>query len=88
MAFTSTISQRPTAQGNKRMSMGTFSCASVAGGDIDTGMRSCESLLLQGVSSAVLANAPVVNETLPVDGSEVTIVTDSSAAGNWIAWGY
>jgi len=88
MAFSTTITLRPIATGNRRMSMGTFSCASTTGGDINTGLRSCEMIVLQQVGSAVVADAPVVNETLPVAGSAVTIVTASSAAGNWIAWGY
>lgn len=88
MAFSSTITQRAVANGNKRMSMGTFDCASVATGNINTGLRSCEHISLIVKSSAVATNAPVVNEALPVDGSAVTIVTDSSAVGNWIAWGY
>lgn len=88
MAFTSSISQRPIAVGNRRMSMGAYSCASVATGDIDTGLRTCQHISLTQVSSAVTSTAPVVDETLPVAGSAVTIVTASSAAGNWIAWGY
>lgn len=88
MAFSTTISQNPIAVGNRRMSWGTFSCSSATGGNIDTGLRSCENIVLQQVSSAVVADAPVVNETLPVAGSAVTIVTTASAAGNWIAWGY
>ena len=88
MAFSSTITQRPIAIGNRRMSFGTYNCASVAGGNIDTGLRSCEQIHLTQVSSAVTSTAPVVNETLPVAGSAVTIVTASSGAGNWMAWGY
>ena len=88
MAFTSTCTQRPTAMGNRRMSYGTYSCASVAGGDIDTKLTRCEFISLTQVGSAVTSTAPVVNETLPVAGSAVTIVTASSAAGVWQAWGY
>jgi hypothetical protein len=88
MAFSSTISQRPIAMGNMRVSMGTYSCASVATGDIDTGLRECKHIQLTQVASAVTSTAPVVDETLPVAGSAVTIVTASSAAGNWMAWGY
>lgn len=88
MAFSSSVTQRPIATGNRRMSFGTFDCASVAGGNIDTGLTRCEQIVLQQVSSAVVADAPVVNETLPAAGSAVTIVTTASAAGNWIAWGY
>ena len=88
MAFSTTITLNPTAVGNRRMSMGTFDCASVTGGNIDTGLRSCEAIVLQQVSSAVVADAPVVDETLPVAGSAVTIATTTSTAGTWIAWGF
>lgn len=88
MAFSSTIQQRGIAVGNRRMAFGTFSCASVAGGDVDTGLRKVEHISLTVVGSAVASTASVVNETLPCAGNAVTIVTPSSAAGNWIAWGY
>ena len=87
MAFSTTITQRAVAMGSKRMSMGTFSCSSVTGGDVNTGLRKCEHMQCMQTNSAV-ANAIVVNETFPVAGSAVTIVTDSGAAGNWVAWGY
>ena len=89
MAFASTITQRPIAAAPRRMSWGTFtSSAGGIGGDIDTGLRSCENIILQQVAAAVVADAPVVNETLPVAGNAVTIVTTTDAAGIWIAWGY
>jgi len=87
MAFSSTVTDK-TVFGNKRRHAGTFSCASVATGDIDTGLRSCESITLTHKSSAVVTNCPAVDETLPCAGSAVTIVTDSSAAGYWEATGY
>jgi hypothetical protein len=87
MAFSSTVTDK-TVFGNKRRHHGTFSCSSAAGGDIDTGLRRCESINLTHMASAVVANCPVVDETLPCDGSAVTIVTDSSAAGYWEATGY
>lgn len=89
MAFASTISQRPRAVGNERMSRGTFTNgASDAGGDINTGLRKCEHISLQHTGSAVAADAPAVNETLPCAGSAVTIVTTAGADGIWQAWGY
>lgn len=89
MAFSSTITKRPVSVGYRRESYGTFTNASAAtGGDIDTGLRSCESIQLQYTGSAVVANAAVVNETLPCDGSAVTIVTHGDACGIWIAQGY
>jgi len=88
MAFTSAVYVRSNS-GNKRMHMGTWTTSSTeTGGDIDTGLRSCESIMLTGSGSAVTADAPVINETLPADGSAVTIVTTASSDGYWIAWGY
>lgn len=89
MAFTTAITQRPTAIGNKRMSAGTFANGGGStGGDIDTGLNRCEAIWLQHTGAAVSADAPVVNETLPVAGSAVTIVTTADTSGNWIAMGY
>ncbi|MHC4310883.1 MAG: hypothetical protein ACYSW3_00245 [Planctomycetota bacterium] len=87
MAFGSAITVK-TVFGNKRFHAGTFSCASVAGGDVNTGLRSCETMNLTLQGSAVASTAPAVNESLPVAGSAVTIVTPSSAAGYWEATGY
>ena len=87
MAFSSAVTYK-TVFGNKRVHYGTFSGASVTGGSINTGLRSCEHISLLVKSSAVAANAPVVNEDLPVDGSAVTVVHDSSAAGYWMGLGY
>jgi hypothetical protein len=87
MAFGSAITEKSQA-GNKRVHYGTFDCASVTGGDIDTGLRSCEMIELTCKGSAVATNAPAVDEDLPVDGSAVTIVADSGQTGYWIARGY
>lgn len=88
MAFTSTITNK-TVFGNKRRHTGTFlSNSSTAGGDINTGLRMCETISLVHKSSAVVASAPVVNETLPVAGTAVTIVTVANTAGYWEATGY
>ena len=89
MAFSSSITQRATSVGNKRMSYGEYiSSGGGTGGDIDTGLRSCELIALTPFGAAVATNASVVNETFPVAGSAVTIVTDADQAGYWIAWGY
>lgn len=88
MAFTSAIVTK-TVFGNKRVHFGTFTTSGAeTGGDIDTGLRSCEEIFLQQMAAAVTADAPVINETLPVDGSAVTIVTTASADGYWMAIGY
>jgi hypothetical protein len=77
-----------TVMGNERMTWGTYSDAAPAGGgDINTRLRLCTKIVLQPYGSAVATNASVVNETLPVAGSAVTIVCDNSQTGMWIAWG-
>ena len=87
MAFGSAITEK-NASTNKRRHHGTFDCASVTGGDIDTGLRKCDDIHLQCKGSAVAGNAPAINEDLPCDGSAVAIVTDSGHVGTWTAWGY
>ncbi len=89
MAFSSTISANATVMGNKRVRFGTFtSDGGSTGGDIDTGLRIVEAIFLQQKAAAVVADAPVVNETLPCAGSAVTIVTTANAVGYWMAVGY
>jgi len=85
MAFASTITCR-TIAGNKTVTFGTWT-TDTTGGDINTGLHSCEFITLQQNKSAVIANAPVVNETLPVAGDAVTIVVDSGEGGYWMAIG-
>ena len=88
MAFSSAITQRPIAMGNQRISYGSWDATGVTGGDIDTGLRKCHSLMLTHKGSAVEAAVAVVNETYPCDGSAVTIVCTSGDAGYWQAVGY
>jgi hypothetical protein len=89
MAWSSAVVQRAIqAYANKRKSWGTFDASSAAGGDIDTGLRICEKITLTCKGSAVAANAPAVDESLPVAGSAVTIVCDSGQQGFWEATGY
>jgi hypothetical protein len=47
----------------------------------------CEHIKLQHGGPAVVTDAPVVNETLPVAGSAVTIVTVANKSGTWEALG-
>ena len=88
MAFESAVTSQGV-QGNKKITKGTYTNASGdSGGDVDTALIMCESLVLQPNDTAVIANAAVVNETLPVSGAAVTIVTTASEDGVWIAEGY
>ncbi len=88
MAFTYTVTEKGV-DGNKRRHWGTYTSAGGStGGDINTALLKCEMIALTPNSNAVGANQAVVNETLPYDGSAVTIVTDANQVGYWIAWGY
>jgi len=86
-AFASAIKGR-SVFGNKRVTWGTFTpSGGSTGGDINTGLRRCESILLQYGGAAAITDAAVVNETLPCSGAAVTIVTVADKAGTWIAIG-
>ena len=87
MAFASAITNRDV-WGDKAVTIGTFTNGEAdAGGDINTGLHRCEMIILQHGKSAVIANQPVINETLPVDGSAVTVVTDTGEDGTFLAIG-
>ena len=87
MAFTSTITG-VSVFGNKRIAWGTYSTSSTdAGGDITTGLSVVDFIALTETASAVTADCPVVNETLPLAGGVVTIVQTASADGYWFAFG-
>jgi hypothetical protein len=87
MAFVSAITSRDV-WGSKAIVLGTYTNgAGDSGGDINTGLHRCEGIFLQPNGAAVSANAPVFDETLPVDGSAVTIVTDAGEDGSFIAIG-
>ncbi len=90
MVFTSTpIESQPHVVGDRKSNYGTYvNDSGSTGGDIDTGMKVCQTLILQPVGAAVGANVPKVNETFPADGDAVTIVTDADESGIWIAQGY
>lgn len=86
MALTQAISGT-TKAGDKFMSWGTFNAASVTGGDIDTGLKICESMMLTHNGSAVETSVMVVNETFPVAGNAITFVCNTSDTGYWFAIG-
>jgi hypothetical protein len=87
MSFASAIIGR-NFSGPKARTFGTFTNAGGdTGGNIDTGLRMCESIKLTHTGAAVVASAPSVNETLPVAGNAITIVTVDGADGLWEAIG-
>ena len=87
MAFSYTILGQ-TVFGNKRVVYGTFANAGGStGGDIATGLDVCENITLQHTGSAVVASAPVANETFPLAGGVVTVVTVADTNGLFTAFG-
>jgi hypothetical protein len=87
VAFSSTVHGRPKSIGHIRMSYGRFD-ATVDGGDIDTNLRMCHCMMLTHEGSAVEASMACINETLPVDGSAVSVFTADDDTGYWLAFGY
>jgi len=87
MGFTSTITDRPKAVGHERMSRGTWDGGGENGGNINTGLRMCHFITLTP-GAAATAYGMAVNETLPYDGSAVTIACGADVDGYWQAWGY
>lgn len=87
MAFTSAITDK-TVIGNLRMHYGTYtSSGGGTGGNIETGLSTVNLFVLQPKGSAVATNGSVVNETFPLTGSPVTIVSDADQVGQWMAVG-
>lgn len=88
MAFSYTLIDRENI-GTRKMAWGTFTNgASDTGGDVDTGLACVEAAWLQVKGTAVDSNAPVINETFPVVGGIITIVTTADADGLWFAIGF
>lgn len=74
--------------GAQRATMGTYtSSGGSTGGDIYTGLQKVNQIILQPKGAAVVAAAPVANETFPVV-DPVTIVTGADEAGYWMAIGH
>ncbi len=98
MAFTAKMTRyhEPAPFGGLIMTSGWYkSDGGSTGGDINTGLLECVSLLLQPHANAVVANAPAVNENFgtdaamdqPMNGKAVTVVTAANEVGRWVAFG-
>lgn len=75
--------------GSMSVTYGTFTNGGGdVGGNIATGMRRVEMMMLAYSGAAAITEAPSINATFPCDGSSVAIVTPAGADGYWIAWGY
>lgn len=88
MAFSFTVDSSVHV-GGTRIVYGGYNCNSVTGGDIKTGLSVVNAIHLQPKGTSILANQPVVNETLPLANTDgaVTIVTTSGEVGTWFAVG-
>ena len=91
MAFISAITGRgrQNAVADFAFAFGTYTneVGGDTGGDIDTGLKEVHVFILQPGGGTVIASAPVVNETLPADGSAITIVNTGNEDGQWFAIG-
>lgn len=87
MAFSYTIENEQTLDGNTRIVYGTWNSDSVTGGEIATGLSRVDVCVLGHTGSAVEAAAAVVNETLPLASGSITIVATSGDTGTFIAIG-
>lgn len=88
MAFASAVVGHPLPLGDLYLVRGTFTnTAGSTGGDVATGLSVVEEFLIQESDNAVIASKSAVNETLPLDGGDVTIVTVADVDGRWIALG-
>ena len=85
MAFASTITGY-AKMANKNVVYGSWT-TDTTGGDINTGLRQVDFMFLTPTGSSVSADAPTVDESLPVAGSAVTIVVTSTIPGYWMAIG-
>lgn len=88
MGFTATKTGEHVV-GDLRMTRGTFANdGGSTGGNINTGLHQCLHMDLTASGSSIVADAPTVNATFPVDGSAVTIIATANSAGYWTAYGY
>ena len=88
MAVTTAIHGK-TVFGDKRVH---FGISTLSGGatteDIVTGLQQVYAMTLTGTGAAVVADAPTVDETLPLASGDVTIIATANTAMYWMAIGY
>lgn len=84
MVFASTILGQDYDSGRRR-TRGTFA-TDAHSGNIDTGLLTCENIMLQYAGSAV--PTPTSRTTaLPAAGNSIGIHCSVDTSGDWIAWG-
>ena len=90
MVFSSSpIDRESNAVGDSKIVVGRWgSTTATAGGNINTGLRICDNLILQQLGIVVRTARPVVSAApFPVDGSSIQIVTQTHGKGLYIAYG-
>ncbi len=90
-SFTSTPDGQgvPNRVGDRKITTGSYTATPTGtGGDINTGLKVCEHIVLQKTSSTTALGIAAANETFPTGGSDVTIVTPTGEGGLWKAYGY
>jgi len=86
MTFVSTM-ERPIQKGTEYEQRGTYlSDSGDSGGDIAIAINHCTAFDLYPQGSAV-ASQGAVNETYPITGKSVSVVTAANVGGIWIAYG-
>ena len=86
MTFSSTQTGSAVV-GDRRKVWGTFTnAAGDTGGDITTGLGVVDTFSHE-VKGSSSGSAISVNETFPLSGGVVTIVTSDGTVGYWEAWG-
>ena len=83
MAYSS-VKTDETVMGNKRVTFGVCTADGTTG-DVDTGLETCEFIVLIPITAAKVVN---LTETLPHDGGAVGVGCESNTNFNWIAFGY
>ena len=87
MSITSALVGR-SVLGDKAMTYGTYTDSGAGTEDnINTKLHLCQMMVFVQYGSAAASDAPAVNETLPVAGSAVAVITKASESGMWIAIG-
>jgi hypothetical protein len=75
--------------GNMAIRGGTYTTSgATTGGNINTGLHQCVHMELVATGTPVVADAPTVDETLPCDGTAITIICTAATTGRWLAYGY
>lgn len=90
MAFTTTVNNNGTTEfiGRLKYVDGTFTnTGGSTGGEVVVPLRRVRYFGLNKTGAAVDVSQYAVNETMPLEGNSVTIVTTADVSGVWFAIG-